>query len=321
MRTLAVALLVAACGDPLLTVDGRGDPVFAVAGEVHDPTQLAADYEVAVVFLRFVRYDPDHPTQSELQTEVIPGEIAGTFPAAFRLALSRPPQVHSWGSESYGLIGGGSLPSVFAPGHAPDGVRIGQLAIGPRSELDRLPRKITFNLAEARTMGKLVGPHLPHTTITGYQVIYADGVARGDVIYPAPGQPISDGFTLVDARGFFGALVWQTCANDRYEASYALPGYQACIAANHALIDCIQGCRSTVGGVACEDACRVRFPGQVDSQRCLDSVAQLEQACGPPQRPSVDEVHVLADHAKLSVVLGTDDITDGLWFQHATEIE
>jgi hypothetical protein len=321
---------IAACGDPLVTADDRGDPVFAVHGQAVDPLHElpASDYRVAVLFLRTTL--TTEPTQKlELETRVMPGTISGAFPAAFHVDFDAPPVVYPYDLNIvYGTIGGGQTTGVFDARHAPDGVRIGQLVIGPAAELDALPHLIPMAL-EDRTIGAVLAPFLPHTTVTSYQVIYAEGVGAGDVIYPAVypdhvagGLPISDGFTLVDARTYFEATIWQECANRVLNDTYGTPAYATCLADNAPLIDCVATCDSAPGGrtPACYDHCKATYPDQIEHGACLFQVAQpaLDATCGPEQKPRENQVHVVPPGTPLSVTLGDDDVRAGLWILHVT---
>ena len=78
----------------------------------------------------------------------------------------------------------------------------------------------------------MLAPYLPNTTLTSYQVIYAEGVEAGDVIYPKftrgrhrgrHRQADLGGFTLVDARTYFEATTWQECAGEVYGDTYDTP--------------------------------------------------------------------------------------------------
>jgi hypothetical protein len=325
---LAAACLPA-CGDPLVTAEDRGDALFGVHGQALLGSQAvaAADYAVAVVFLRVVTgHDP--ALTGKLETEVIPGKIVGEFPAKFSVELKQAPTAYPYNvNVIYGTIGGEQMDGVFAVSNAPDGVRIGHLAIGPAGELAGLPAKIDFSIARGdRTMGKALAPFLPTTTITSYQVIYAEGVGPGDVIYPKykptgveGGKPITDGFTLVDARTYFEATKWQECANDVYGAAYETPEYDACTAANAGLIGCLAACMSQAP-TSCNSKCYASFPGQLDNNGCLAQVtrATISATCGPQKVPNRDQLRILRPEDALSVTLGTDDVKAGMWVLHAT---
>jgi hypothetical protein len=344
MRSIArgcaiVATCLAACGDPLVTADDRGDPLlFALHGEVldtADPPLQAEDLEVAVVFLRDVFRRNE--LISTLQIEVIPGTVEGDFPAEFRVTLADSPTVYSWEEDLIYLnLDGTAATGVFTVGHAPDGVRIGQLAIGPRAELDALPTEIDIALNQ-RTMGPALAPYLPSTTITSYQVIYAEGVGPGDVIYPTRvpatdgeitgGQPIADGFTLVDARTYFEATIWQECANGLLLPVYDKPEYAACLAENANLVSCNDECAQNHANTpeeydACLADCAATYPDELDRNGCLFEVAQpdIDALCGPEKTPSPDQLRILDPRDALSVTLGADDIKAGLWFLHATPV-
>jgi hypothetical protein len=332
-RSVAAAFVtaawVAACGDPLLTAQDRGDGVFGVHGRAERPGGgvLGADYQVAVIYLRAVlNFSAPPEVPDQVETEVIPGSIAGSFPAEFRVELTDAPAAYPWeGNIAYSNLGTGRTDGVFSTAHAPDRVRIGQLMIGPADEIARLPTRIDFAPGESRTMHRTLATFLPNTTITGYQVIYAEGVGPGDVIYPTytaaldestGGIPISNGFTLVDARQYFEATIWQECANTLTGALYDDRTFTACLIANQGRIDCLSQCSIA----SCEQDCEAAFPDQLDQDDCLsqNAVAKLEASCGPVRSPRPYLVQVLNTGASLSVVLGEDDIKPGLRILQST---
>lgn len=313
MKTIiASALVLAACSDPAPDLADR-----------HPAPQVAHD-EVAVLFMN-VALHASGSQPSELHLEVIRANTSGHVPDAFRLALPHPPALFPViPTFPEPLFPDGEIDPVFLQPRAPAAAAIGQVVIGPASELDALPAAIPFDfLFGRRNMGELIAPYLPHTTITGYQVIYAEGAADA-AIYPTfaalglDGQPITDGLTLVDARDYFQGIVWHVCSEGPLGATLASPVYAACQADNHALIDCLDRCD---GEDACT-ACRTRFPEQIDRDHCLFEAAQpaLLAACGPQRIPSPDQIEILDDHATLSVT-PADDIRSGILIQHFSSAE
>lgn len=314
--TIAFVLTaLAACSDPApdAVVDHHPAPPIATATD-----------EVAVVFMTVV-FRPFPPALSELHLEVVPANVTGTVPSAFRVALARPPARSSWvPGFSFSLFPDGELDPIFVQPRAPNAVAIGQLAVGPASELAALPASIPFDYYNTRTMGELIAPYLPHTTLTGYQVIDADGVTDA-AIYPTlasggtDGQPIANGVTLVDARAYTAGIAWQLCADEPLGATLATPAYAACLADSHALIDCLDHC----GTEAACAACRTSFPDQLDRDHCLFTVAQplLTATCGPERRPAQDQIQILDDDATLAVTPGTDDLRAGLRILHISSEE
>ena len=328
---LVVASWLAACGDPLLTAQDRGDGVFGVHGSVEQPGHglPGSDYEVAVIYLKAVlNLAPRSSLPYQVETEVIPGSIAGTFPAEFRVELDQAPEASPWEDRIiYQNLGTGRTDGVFSLGHAPAGVRLGQLMIGPAKEIAALPTLIDFAPGESRSMHRTLAAFLPNTTITGYQVIYAEGVKPGDVIYPTyvasrgesvGGLAIANGFTLVDARKYFAATTWEACADSLVGPLYDVPAFTGCIEANAGLLDCLTRCTSS----ACQRACEGTFPGQLDQDGCLakTAVPKLEASCGPVLSPRPYLVEILPKDAQLSVVLGEDDIKPGLRILQSTTL-
>lgn len=326
---LAAAYLTA-CGDPLVTAEDRGDALFGVHGQAvsTNPQTPADDLEVAVVFLRAML---GTSTNSKLETEVIPGTITGEFPAKFSVKLTQKPSVYPYADDIvYLTLSGEPMDGVFDSRHSPDGVRIGHLVIGPAAEIAALPALIDFGFS-FRTMGAALAPYLPTTTITPYQVIYAEGVGTGDVIYPkytrtgiepGTGKKIKNGFTLVDARTYFEATIWQECANHLIGEAYETPEYEACATANAPLFNCISGCVSPDPDqiLTCHAQCYASYPGMLDGNACVHQVAepQIAATCGPEKTPHRDQLRILRPEDALSVTLGEDDVKAGMWVLHAT---
>jgi hypothetical protein len=326
MRSISFALTVlcaAACltaCDALVTAEDRGDVVFGVHGQALSRTSgaPASEYEVGVLFMR-VLYParPGSNPKGQLETEFVRGTITGDFPAQFRVELTRRPAAYPYNTNIIYLnLDGTQSDGVFYGANAPDGVRIGQLTIGPADELAALPSSIEVPLQQ-RTFGGALAPYLVKTTITSYQVIYAEGVGPGDVIYPTynggkimGGKPISNGFTLVDARTYFTSILWQECTNGLLPAIYMDPAYSACVAANSGRIGCNENCTHLIPDPgayeACLAQCAASFPGQLDRNGCLFQVAgpQIDATCGPERTPHPDQLRILNELDSLSVVLG-----------------
>lgn len=324
--SLAAAAALTACGDPLMTAEDHGDSLFGVHGQAlsADPATPASELEVGVMFLRVVTSHDLSP--AKLETEIIPGKITGSFPAQFSVQLTEKPRVYPYDEGIiYITLGGEPMDGVFSPSKAPEGVRIGHLVIGPAAELAGLPATLDYNISEDRTLGKTLAPYLAHTTITSYQVIYAEGVHDGDVIYPKytedggaeGGKPIKNGFTLVDARTYFEATIWQECASHALGGAYQKPAYSACTTANAALINCLSNCHIDA---TCRTQCYAAHPGQLDSNQCLLQAAEPELTtnCGSLKVPNRDQLQILRPQDALSVTLGADDVKAGLWILHAT---
>jgi hypothetical protein len=328
---LFAAVWLTSCGDPLLTAQDRGDGVFGVHGLAQKPSGgfPGLSYQVAVIYLRAVFHqDGSNGLFDEVETEVIPGSIAGSFPAEFRVELIEAPSAYPWESNIvYGNIGTGTTDGVFSVAHSPDRVRIGQLMIGPAEEIAGLPTHIRFAPGESRTLHRTLAAYLPNTTITGYQVIYAEGVGAGDVIYPTytpsrnestGGLPIANGFTLVDARQYFAAATWEECADTLVGALYNEPIFDDCLIANRPLNDCLARCSIAL----CQQGCEAAFPDLIDEDACLSKAAlpKLEASCGPVLSPRPYLVQVLDTNAPLSVVLDDDDIKAGLRILQSTTL-
>jgi hypothetical protein len=339
LATLVGAALMStslfAC-DSLVTAQDRGDAVLNLKGQaVSQSPQTPAGYEVGVLFTRVVvPSSKDYPQPPErikwtLETEIVKGTISGTFPAEFQVDLSAPSQVYSYDTSfQYGDNYG-----VFDPERTPVGVRIGNLVIGPAAEFDNLPRSILFDPL-VRNQGDVLAPYLANTTITGYQVIYAEGVDSEDKIYPieamdgngpsttSGGLKINDGYTLVDTRTYMKSWIWIFCWLEQLEVARTLPAFTTCEADNAELIACMDSCGYS-NPKTCDDACYASFPGQISRNTCNTQVAGplTAAACGPENRPGVQDVSVLSGDTALSVTLGADDIKAGLLMTHMTQLD
>ena len=324
-RAAIAAACLTACGDPLITAQNRGDAVFGLHGRVTSVNggALPDDYVVGVLFLRSLEHTEDFTLTTE--TEVVLGTLEGDFPSQFHVELTQAPAVFPF-DVSIQYVG--SSDGVFWPTFSPAGVRIGQLVIGPAAELAALPSHIEGDFE--RTTGKALAPYLPNTTVTPYQVIYAEGVEPGDVIYPTyvpinhieGGMPITDGFTLVDARTFFNAVIWMECSIPVISRYLETPELQACYEANPDRIACYVECASTGMDTPdnCTRTCAAEFPDQLDSFECQRRVAgaELDATCGPERTPDRRDLRILDPEDPLSVTLGKDDIKDGLWLMHVS---
>jgi hypothetical protein len=340
--TSAVA---AGCGDPLVTAQDRGDVVLGLHGSALADAPPSGTLSAGVLFMRLVGKpsdsaggggggggsgEPPRGRTFELETEIVLGQISGSLPADFSVELAAPERTYSFDTNiRYLNLDGTYADGVFSTDHAPDGVRIGHLVIGPASELAALPRKIPVDLGNSRGVGATLRPYLANTTISSYQIIFAEGVGAGDVIYPTTsssgevsgGIAISNGYTLVDARTYLGAVQWQECANDNLDVRDR-PEYAACLAANTGRISCDQACdpSSRDALLACQQACAEQYPGQLNDSGCLWQVAQpdVDRLCGAEKVPNPSQLRLVDENESLSVKLGDDDIKNGLWFLHVT---
>jgi hypothetical protein len=333
---LATAGLVG-CGDPLFTARDRGDAVLNLRGQALNQSGhlSSSGFDVGVLFTRAT------PQTGILETEIVKGTLTGDFPTQFQVQLTPPKVAYPiTGDIIYANLDGTETFGVFSAERSPSGVRIGHLLVGPTAELDALPAKIPFSLSESRTIGGKLAPFLPTTTITGYQVIYAEDVRQGDVIYPTVpprvypnydvriegGTQIKDGYTLVDARTYMTSVIWQECANTIVGDARVRPEFQACLQANSDLINCSNGCasgsRNPEQNRVCREGCYSSFPGQIDSNACLRQVSkpQVDATCGAEKTPRPEQIQVLADSDSLSVTLGADDVKAGMWVLQISDL-
>ncbi len=199
-------------------------------------------------------------------------------------------------------------------------MRIGNLVIGPKAEIEALPPSIEFT--PKRMIGEVLVPYLPNTTVSGYQVIYAEGVEPTDTLYPpnidAPGTSIGEGYTIVDGREHFQSVLWDECRGGVMVQYRSTPEQQACVAANDGRIRCEAACPAREDYDACMAECAAAFPGQLDELGCLLQVskAAVDATCGPGRAPGIDQLQVVPSNTPLSLTLGADDIKAGLWVFH-----
>ena len=330
----ALAAAAAGCGDPLVTAQDRGDAVFGISGRARSagppPTE---ELTAAVIFVR-VGLKPGTDFEAQLETEVIPGTIDGMFPADFRVDIDQKPRAYPYNvNVVYFQLDGTKNVGVFDAAHSPNRVRVGHLAIGPAAELAALPENISFSTKDQETIGQALAPYLPTTTISPYQVIYSEGVGKGDLLYPEQttidgpvgGTQIKAGFTLVDARTFLEATKWQQCAKAIARPAERRPEHLTCVTNNAQMVGCSDVCRQTspYDLPGCRAACQAMYPGQLDRYGCtlLVAGAEITAACGAEKVPLPEQLQVLDEDASLSVTLGEDDIKAGMWILHATLFE
>lgn len=349
LAVVAAVALGAGCGDRLMTAQDRGDVVFSVHGRALlvegdqlskslsgglrlDPSLPPGEqYEAAVLFLLARDYaDPQRLGPSRLEIEVVKGAIEGEFPADFRVELTDPPTTYPYNATLLHQNLDGSLnEGMFAAaGRTPDRVRIGHLAIGPAAELDALPARIMVDLGTTRTLGQPLAQYLPTTTITPYQVLYAEGVEAHDVIYPKRtligqeegGLPITAGFTLIDARQYFAGTMWQECGRMVLHNALQSPAYTQCRYDNKSLIDCLEGCSfsATPDLPTCRNRCYTGYADMIDERGCLRQAGlpSIEEICGPEVTPDPLQQKILQPSDSLTVKLDVDDVKSGMWVLH-----
>lgn len=330
---------LAGCGDPMFTSQDRGDPILSVRGQaLSDSTDTppATDYDVGVLFMRHVWNWADI-TEYYLDIEFVKGTITGSFPAEFQVELQPPAETYPHNGISLYETWDGRLGLGTFSGNqndAPRGLRIGHLVVGPKAELAALPRRINispgtppFNL----TFGALIKPYLAKSTVTSYQVLYADGVSPQTRMYRFAmhgsyneGIPIEQGYTLIDATTFTRSVEWSECAKSKREAALASPLYERCIADNAPLETCYDACirdySTPEARIACYNVCDDTYPDMVHESTCVTRAIRplAEAACGPEVLPDLAKLKVLSPIDPLSVRLGDDDVKTGLWVLHST---
>lgn len=330
---------LAGCGDSMFTSQDRGDPILSVRGQALNESaepSPATDYDVGVLFMRHVWNWADI-TEYYLDIEFVKGTITGSFPAEFQVELQPPAETYPHNGISLYETWDGRLGLGTFSGNqndAPRGLRIGHLVVGPKAELAALPRRIDispgtppFNL----TFGALIKPYLAKSTVTSYQVLYADGVSPQTRMYRFAmhgsyneGIPIEQGYTLIDATTFTRSVEWSECAKSKREAALASPLYARCIADNAPLEACYAACvrdySTPEERVACYTVCDDTYPDMVRESTCVNRAIRplAEAACGPEVLPDIAKLKVLSPIDRLSVRLGEDDVKTGLWVLHST---
>jgi hypothetical protein len=331
------ATSLAGCGDSMFTAQDRGDSILNVRGQALSAageTAPATDYDVGVLFMRHVWNWTDF-TEYYLDVEFVKGTLTGNFPADFQVELAPPTETYpqngislyeSW-DDKLGL-------ETFNGNDAPRGMRIGHLVVGPKAELAALPRRIDIQPGTSPmdlTFGALLKPYLPKTTVTSYQVLYAEGLTETTRMYRFAesgrfneGLPVEAGYNLFDATAFTRSVQWNECAKSQRAEALTTPLYQSCIDYSAPYEACYRSCIDDYATpeqrVACYTVCDNTYPDMVRDYVCLRR-AQLplaEAACGPEIKPSLAKLKVLSPTDSLSVRLDEDDVKTGLWVLHST---
>jgi len=327
------------CGDALISDDGRGDPLFSVQGRAVDLEEGLIETEPAVAFLFMHVVTPGRfGTPENTYTanfELIFGQVRGSVPTRFAASLQERPQAYPFDNNVVYLnLDGSAAPGVFSADNAPEAVRVANLVIGPLDELLGLPATVALEPDESgvlrNTLGRKLSELLPRSTISPYQVVYAEGVGDENMIYPERnsrdpsrlqgGLPVSEGFTFLDTRRYMASTMWQVCANRVVSKHASAPGVKACAGSSLR-----QGCYQACPGIdrdelsTCRAGCDREYPNEPTANDCLRNAASSEllEICGPEATPSADQVFLLASSdADISVTVGVDDVKEALWILH-----
>jgi hypothetical protein len=333
------ATTLAGCGDSLFTAQDRGDSVLNVRGQALSAageSAPATDYDVGVLFMRHV-WNWTNVSEYYLDVEFVKGTLTGNFPADFQVELTPPAETYPHnGISLYESWDGGLGLETFSGNQddAPKGLRIGHLVVGPKAELAALPRRIDIRPGTPPfdlTFGALLKPYLPKSTVTSYQVLYADGVTPRTRMYRfaragshSDGIEVEQGYTLLDASTFTRSVQWSECAKSKREEALTTPLYDRCIADNAPYEACYDACirdySTPEDRIACYSVCDRTYPEGAPDYVCLRRAIRplAEAACGPEAKPDLAKLKVLSPIDSLSVRLGEDDVKTGLWVLHST---
>lgn len=333
------ATTLVGCGDSMFTAQERGDSILNVRGQAISAageTAPATDYEVGVLFMRHL-WNWSNVNEYYLDVEFVKGTLTGNFPADFQVELEPPTETYPQNGISLYESWDGKLGlETFNGNDAPRAMRIGHLVIGPKAELAALPRRIDIQPGTPPmhlTFGALLKPYLPKTTITSYQVLYAEGLSETTRMYRFAeagnfneGLPVQTGYNLFDATAFTRSVEWNECAKSKRAEALTTPLYAQCIADNAPFEACYDACirdySTPEQRLACYSVCDATYPDGLHDYDCLRLATRpvAEAACGPEIKPNLAKLKVLSPTDSLSVRLGEDDVKTGLWVLHSTII-
>ncbi len=207
VHTLSLfALAAAACGDPLVTAETRGDPLFSVRGTVSQGLSPVAStpLEVGVIWL-----NRDEGTNS-VAVETTPADAIGaTLPADFDVSILRAPSDRMLGTT---LV---SYTEDLQSARAIDRNRVafGLLVVGPEGTLASLPAASDVNDIFQPATGTPGALLQRFTYVSPYTVRYVKGAtAEGLTIRDANGEvaPLND-MTVFDVTPWAAGIEVGVC--------------------------------------------------------------------------------------------------------------
>ncbi len=329
-RIPIIALAAAACGDPLVTAETRGDPLFSVRGSVSQGLQAppTAPLEVGVLWMN---YDEGVNT---VNIEATPADVIGdALPAAFDVSVLRAPSDRMLGTTLVSYDdGGGSTQPVDR-----NRVAFGVVVVAPQGTFAALPASASMtefiNSSDA-TPGPLLASF---TYVSPFTVRYVKNAsAEGLTIRDINGvKSALDDFTLFDVDAWARGIETAACRDRKLGEGWATDEVNACIAAARTANDAAPACREACGVPSEElDAaalqtiadCRASCPPERTSQdienTCLYVWSESQQdavdaACGPVPDPAAADFRNsrrLSPSDALTLPLGVGDIRGALTF-------
>jgi hypothetical protein len=219
-----LALAAAACGDPLVTAETRGDPLFSVRGSVSQglASAPATPLEVGVVWLNLT---DDNTT---VYVEATPADAIGnTLPAGFEVAVIRPPSDRMLGTAllSYNEGGGQEQPVDRSR------VAFGVLVVAPEGTFETLPASVSlmeFINSSSATPGPLLQSF---TYVSPFTVRYVKGAsAEGVTIRDINGVTSRlEDFTVFNVSAWARGVESSVCRDRELGKGWATPEVTGCI--------------------------------------------------------------------------------------------
>lgn len=286
------ASIVVGCGDPLITSETRGDPIFTIGGTVSQglSTPPGTAQEVGVLWLN--RNEGD----ITVRVETTPADTIGaTLPAEFDVSIVTPPSDRMLGTTPISYTDDGQSARAIDRNR----VAFGLVVVAPEGTLASLPDTVALN--------DIVGTGAPgsllqrFTYVSPYTVRYVKGAE-------------ADALTLRDADGNVSPLKDLT--------AFDIADWADAIA--------VVACREKAGG-SVDDAeiaeCAAKEAEKnPDRDRteivngCAQAIkdaraATLDDTCGAaPDSSSVDfrNIRRLDPTERMNLPLGVDDIREAL---------
>ncbi len=267
----SIAVLTAgACGDPLLTAQERGDPLFSVRGTVTkgllaEPPAVAQ--EVGVLWLNLL------DDNSTVLVEATPADAIGdTLPASFDVSVLRAPSDRMLGTALISYSEGGDSEQPVDRNR----VAFGVVVVAPEGTFASLPDSATlsdFVMGSDGTPGPLLQSF---TYVSPFTVRYVRGAAAENVTIRdinGVASALAD-FTVFNVGAWARGIENAVCRDRALGEGWSTPEVQACIE------------RETAANPG-------ESSGNIDNQ-CLfawrsTQEAEFDAACGPqPDYPESD---------------------------------
>jgi hypothetical protein len=298
MRSLTripiIALAAAACGDPLVTAETRGDPLFSVRGSVSQGLSTAptTPLEVGVVWLN--RKEGDNT----VAVETTPADAIGaTLPAEFDISILRAPSDRMLGTT---LV---SYTEDLQSARAIDRNRVafGLLVVGSEGTLASLPTSSDLNdifLPGTATPGALLQRF---SYVSPYTVRYVKGATiEGLTIRDANGavSALND-MTVFDVTPWADAIEVAAC-RDRLLAEGEGTAVSACAETERA---------------ASPERDRSEIVSECQTTYRNSRAGELDAACGAQTDPTASDfrnIRRLGTSERVNLALGVDDVRNAL---------